>query len=106
VQSEWAAATGYTPVSSTAVSIAPLAQKYEQQPEYKVAYDQLRAGAENEATAGPVIGAYGAKGSGVRGAIIDAFAKVVDQRATPQQAVAAAAAQANAAIEEYNGRVG
>jgi len=106
VQSEWAAATGYTPVSASAAAMAPLAQKYAHQPEYKVAYDQLLAGAENEATAGPVIGAYGAKGSGVRGAIIDAIAKVVDQRSTPQQAARDAAAQANAAIEEYNGRVG
>jgi sn-glycerol 3-phosphate transport system substrate-binding protein len=106
VQSEWAAATGYTPVSASAASIAPLAQKYAQHPEYKVAYDQLRAGAENEATAGAVVGPYGAKGEGVRGAIIDAISKVVDHRSTPQQAAAAAASQANAAIEEYNGRVG
>jgi len=106
VQSEWAAATGYTPVSASAASMAPLAQTYAQQPEYKVAYDQLLAGAENDATAGPVIGAYGAKGSGVRGAIIDAISKVVDRRSTPQQAAHDAAAQANAAIEEYNGRVG
>ncbi len=106
VQSEWAAATGYTPVSASAASMAPLAQKYAHQPEYKVAYDQLRAGPENEATAGPVIGAYGSRGQGVRGAIIDAIAKVVDQRSTPQQAARDAAAQADAAIEEYNGRVG
>jgi len=106
VQSQWAAATGYVPVSKSAVTLAPLAQWYEQHPEYKVAYDQLLAGAENTATAGPVIGAYGANGEGVRGAIIDAFSRVVEHSATPQQAVDQAAAQANAAIEEYNSRVG
>jgi len=106
VQSKWAAATGYVPVSKSASTIAPLAQWYAQHPEYKVAYNQLLAGAENAATAGPVIGAYGAKGEGVRGAIIDAFSKVVEGSATPQQAVDQAAAQANAAITEYNSRVG
>jgi sn-glycerol 3-phosphate transport system substrate-binding protein len=105
-QSEWAAATGYVPVSQAAVTMAPLATTYAQQPEYKVAYDQLLQGPENDATAGPVVGAYGAKGEGLRGAIIDALARMFGGRATPQQAVADAAKQANAAIEEYNGRVG
>jgi sn-glycerol 3-phosphate transport system substrate-binding protein len=106
VQSEWAAATGYTPVSASAASMSPLVKKYAQHPEYKVAYDQLLSGPVNDATSGPVIGAYGSKGEGVRGAIIDAISKVVDQTSTPQQAAHDAASQANAAIEEYNDRVG
>jgi len=105
-QSEWAAATGYVPVSKSAAAIAPLAAWYVQHPEYKIAYDQLLSGAENAATAGAVIGAYGAKGEGVRGAIIDAIARVIDHRSTPQQALTAAATQADAAIAEYNSRVG
>ncbi len=106
VQAEWATATGYVPVSRAAVTLAPLAARYAQQPEYKVAYDQLLKGPENAATAGPVIGAYGAKGEGFRGAIIDGLSRMLDGRATPQQAVTGAASQANAAIEEYNSRVG
>ena len=106
VQAEWAAATGYVPVSKSAVTLEPLAGKYAQSPEYKVAYDELLAPPLNEATAGPVLGAYGAKGEGMRGAIIDAIAKVTDGSATPQQAVDQAAAAANAAIAEYNSRVG
>jgi ABC-type glycerol-3-phosphate transport system substrate-binding protein len=86
--------------------MSPLAERYAQQPEYKIAYDQLLSGPENDATAGPVIGAYGAKGEGVRGAIIDAISRVVDGRSTPAQAVAAAVTQADAAINEYNSRVG
>jgi sn-glycerol 3-phosphate transport system substrate-binding protein len=106
VQARWAAATGYTPISTSAVTMQPLAQQYARQPEYRVAYDQLLAGEENAATAGAVIGAYGAKGQGVRGAIIDAFSKVVDQRSDAADAVREATTKANAAIEEYNSRVG
>lgn len=106
VQSEWAAATGYVPVSKTAASMPPLSTQYARKPEYKVAYDELLAGANNAATAGPVVGAYGAKGEGVRGAIIDAWDAMLSGRLTPDQAVAQAAQQANAAIEEYNARVG
>ena len=105
-QSEWAAATGYVPVSRAAVGLDPLAARYASQPDYKVAYDQLLKGPENAATAGPVTGAYGAKGEGVRGAIIDGLARMLDGRATPEQAVASAAAEANTAIEDYNSRVG
>jgi sn-glycerol 3-phosphate transport system substrate-binding protein len=105
IQSEWAAATGYVPVSRSAATLAPLSTRYARQPEYKIAYDQLLKGPENVATAGPVIGAYGAKGEGVRGAIIDALSRMLDGRSTPEQAIAGAAADANAAIAEYNSRV-
>jgi sn-glycerol 3-phosphate transport system substrate-binding protein len=105
VQSAWAAATGYVPVSKKAASMAPLSTKYAERPEYKVAYDQLLSGPQNEATAGPLVGAYGAKGEGMRGAIIDAVSRLVSGRATPQQALDEAAAHANAAIAEYNRRV-
>ena len=105
-QSAWAAATGYVPISRSAVALAPLAQRYAQQPEYKIAYDQLVKGAENAATAGPVVGAYGAKGEGLRGALIDGLSRMFDGRATPQQALAGAATEANTAIAEYNSRVG
>jgi sn-glycerol 3-phosphate transport system substrate-binding protein len=105
-QSEWAAATGYVPVSKSAASRSPLAEKYRRQPEYRVAYDQLLAGPVNPATAGPVIGAYGSTNEGVRGAIVDGLSRMLDGRLTPEQAAAAAAAQANAAIDDYNRRIG
>ena len=105
-QSKWAAATGYVPVSKAAAKLSPLAEKYARQPEYKVAYTQLLEGPINAATAGPVIGAYGSSNEGVRGAIVDGLARMLDGKLTPEKAVAAAAAQANAAIEEYNSRIG
>lgn len=105
-QSAWAAATGYVPVSKSAATMAPLSTQYAQHPEYKVAYDQLLAGPVNAATAGPVIGAYGSTTQGVRGAVVNGILRMLDGKLTPEQAVASAAAEANAAIEEYNSRVG
>lgn len=106
IQSEWAAATGYVPVSKSAATMSPLAERYAQQPEYKVAYDQLLEGPVNAATAGPVLGAYGSAREGMRGAIVDALSRMLDGKFTPEQAVANAAQQANAAIDDYNTRIG
>ncbi|HET9730492.1 MAG TPA: ABC transporter substrate-binding protein [Acidimicrobiia bacterium] len=105
VQAQWAAATGYVPVSRSAVRLEPLATRYTRNPEYKVAYDQLVEGPVNAATTGPVIGAYGSKTSGVRGAIDDNLSRVLNHEATPAQALHEAAQQADAAIEEYNARI-
>ena len=60
----------------------------------------------NPATAGPVIGAYGSTNEGVRGAVVDGLSRMLDGKLTPEQAVASAAAEANAAIADYNSRIG
>ena len=106
IQSAWAAATGYVPVSKSAANMSPLKEQYAQHPEYKVAYDQLLAGPVNAATAGPVLGAYGSKNEGLRGAIVDALTGMLEGKQTPQQAVDNAASQADDAIQEYNDRIG
>jgi sn-glycerol 3-phosphate transport system substrate-binding protein len=106
VQAEWAAATGYVPVRSSATTLEPLVTKWRQQPGYRIAYEQLLAGGVNDATAGPVIGPYGARGTGVRGAIIDALTRMLNGDVAPADAVAEAAENSNAAITEYNARVG
>ncbi len=105
-QSDWAAATGYVPVSQGATKLAPLTAKWVEQPGFKVAYDQLLTGATNDASAGPVIGAYGAKGEGVRGALIDAMGRMFTGNEAPADAVRKAATEADAAISEYNSRIG
>jgi sn-glycerol 3-phosphate transport system substrate-binding protein len=106
VQAEWAAATGYVPVRTSATTLEPLVTKWKQQPGYRIAYEQLLSGGANDATAGPVIGPYGAKGTGVRGAIIDALTRMLNDGVAPADAVAEAAKQSNAAMTEYNARVG
>jgi sn-glycerol 3-phosphate transport system substrate-binding protein len=105
-QSEWAAATGYVPVSKSAAAMSPLEERYAAEPQYKVAYDQLLAGPVNAATSGPVLGAYGSAREGMRGAIVDALSRMLDGNLPPERAVADAAKQANAAIEDYNSRIG
>ena len=42
----------------------------------------------------------------MRGAIVDALSRMLDGKLTPDAAVAAAAKQANAAIDDYNSRIG
>ncbi len=106
VQSQWSAATGYVPVSKSAATMAPLASVYARQPEYKIAFTQLLTGPVNAATAGPVIGAYGSTHEQVRGAIVDGISRMLSGSLTPEQAVTAAAAEADAAIADYNSRVG
>jgi sn-glycerol 3-phosphate transport system substrate-binding protein len=105
-QSDWAAATGYVPVSRGATTLKPLTDKWIAQPGFKVAFDQLLQGVTSDATAGPVIGAYGAAGEGVRGALIDAMSRVLTQNLAPADAVRQAATGADSAIAEYNRRVG
>jgi sn-glycerol 3-phosphate transport system substrate-binding protein len=105
-QSDWAAATGYVPISSGATALKPLTDKWIAQPGFKVAYDQLLQGVISDATAGPVIGAYGAAGEGVRGALIDAMSRMLTQNLAPAAAVRQAATDAESAIAEYNRRVG
>ena len=51
-QSDWAAATGYVPISRGATTRKPLTDKWIEQPGFKVAYDQLLEGATSDATAG------------------------------------------------------
>jgi sn-glycerol 3-phosphate transport system substrate-binding protein len=106
-QSTWSAGTGYVPIRKSATTLQPLASWWQQHPYYRVAYDQLLAGVENAATAGPVIGNYGSKGVGVRGAVIDAMdALLGPSHAPPATALQNAVKNANAAITDYNQRIG
>ena len=105
-QADWASATGYTPVRKSATTLPALTTSWIRQPGYRVAYTQLLSGAENDATAGPVVGDYGAANEGVSGAIIDAWARMLTQNVPPAQAVHDAAANADTALQTYNSRVG
>jgi sn-glycerol 3-phosphate transport system substrate-binding protein len=102
VQARWSAATGYVPIIEAAIDEKALIDRWAQQPYYRIAYDQLLEGARNDATAGPVIGDY----LGVREAVQDAIAAMLTQGMSPEDAVAQAARDADAAIETYNSRVG
>jgi len=101
-QATWSAGTGYVPIRKSAIDLDPIKRRWAEVPGFKVAYDQLLAGVDNEATAGPVIGDY----VGVRKAVEDALQAMVTTGTPPKQALDRAAQRANAAIAEYNRRVG
>jgi sn-glycerol 3-phosphate transport system substrate-binding protein len=105
-QAIWSAGTGYLPIRQAATTMEPLVSTWKQKPYYKIAYDQLLHGADNVATAGPVIGPYGSTGEGVRGAVIDAVNGVLTQNKAPAAALQQAVKHADQAISEYNTRIG
>ncbi len=73
-----------------------------QNPEFKVAYDQLANGPVTPATSGSVIGNY----TGVRDAVRDAENSMFLTNTDPAAALAAAVKNSNAAMADYNSRVG
>lgn len=102
VQADWSASTGYVPTRRSAVDEPVLAEKWQRSPNFRVAYDQLVSGPDNLATAGPVIGAYQA----VRDAVLIAQEKMFTEGLAPAKAIAEAKRGADAAMLEYNQRVG
>lgn len=105
-QATWSAGTGYLPIRKSATTMEPLASLWKEKPYYKIAYDQLLNGTENTATAGPVIGPYGSRGQGVRGAVIDALDGLLTQGKPAATQLQQAVREANRAIAEYNERIG
>lgn len=97
-QSVWAAGTGFIPVRESATEQPELEQRWTEAPYFRVAYDQLLEGSENEATAGPVMGTYRA----YRVMIEELERRMFEGELTPEEAVAEAAEQANELMETYN----
>lgn len=93
---------GYVPVRESAPDDPDLAEKWAADPAFRVGYDQLLSGPTNDATVGSVIGDY----QGVRNAVRDGLTSMLTQGVSPQEALEAADRKADAAIEEYNRRVG
>lgn len=101
VQAQWSAGTGYVPISRQAVSSPEIRRLWAAKPGYKVAYDQIASGAENVATAGPVIGDY----LGVRKAVQDMLEAILGSREPVDGALRKAVAAADRAIAAYNDRL-
>ena len=98
-QSTWATATGYVPVRQDALALDPVATRYAQDPRYAVAFDQLLASADNPSAFVPALGPQ----REVR-AITASMVAAVYGGADVRQALADAAAAANALITSYNAR--
>jgi len=100
-QSQWAAATGFIPVRQSATELPEIQARWEEIPGFRVAYDELNEGAENEATAGPAIGDY----RGIRRAVGEAESRMYLEDLTPEEAISQAAEAANEALQSYNDRL-
>jgi sn-glycerol 3-phosphate transport system substrate-binding protein len=101
-QAAWGAGTGYVPLRKSATELPAIQDLWAAHPEYKVAYDQLVTGVNNAATAGPVIGPY----QQIRDGVTDELTAMLTQGKSAKAAVKSAAEKGDAAIEEYNARVG
>jgi sn-glycerol 3-phosphate transport system substrate-binding protein len=98
----WAIATGYMPIRKSSASSSDMQQYWQENPGFKVAYDQLLAGKNTTASAGSVIG----ENKGVRDAVREAQDSMFLNGTSPKDALASAAKAATTAIEDYNSRIG
>ncbi|MDQ3738319.1 MAG: ABC transporter substrate-binding protein [Actinomycetota bacterium] len=98
-QSLWAARTGYVPVRTDALDLQPLKRTYNEDPRFKVAYDQLTASSDDPSSSGPVLGPL----REVRAVNADAVSAIFGG-ADVADALEEAAGQSNRLIRNYNAR--
>lgn len=101
-QSVWAAATGFLPVQSSAIDLPEIQQRWDENPEFRVAFDQLLEGAENEATAGAVIGEF----LDVRQTLEGIEERMFRGDIAPDEAIDEAIGAVNDILQTYNERLG
>lgn len=99
VQSLWATLTGYVPVRDDALEVEPAATVYEEDPRFRVAYDQLIGTPDDLALQGPILGPQREVRTVTARAVAEIFAG-----ADAQQALTAAKQQSDALIADYNAR--
>jgi len=100
-QSTWAAATGYVPIRSDAVTTEPLASKYASDPRFQVAYDSLFETPDEPTAIGALLGPQ----REIRVLTARALATVFDG-GDVATALQEAATQADALLADYAARHG
>jgi sn-glycerol 3-phosphate transport system substrate-binding protein len=98
-QSFWADASGYAPVRADATEIEPLASTYDEDPRFRVPYDQVNFEADDFTAVGPVLGPL----RQVRQATAEMMADIYEGEDV-QDALTFAADQANLLIIDYDSR--
>ena len=101
-QAQWFAGTGYLPPSRAAIDLPAAKDVLTRYPLYQVSFDLYRNAPADPAREGTILGPY----LKVREAIYRGVEEMLSGVKDPQQALDDAAAAANQAIDEYNGRVG
>ena len=98
----WAVDTGYIPIRKSSAASTEMQDYWQQNPGFKVAYDQLLSGKNTTASAGSVIG----ENKGVRDSVRDAQNSMFLNGKAPKDALGTAAKNATSAIDDYNSRIG
>jgi sn-glycerol 3-phosphate transport system substrate-binding protein len=93
---------GYVPIRQSASQEPALQQMWRDNPETRVAYDQLISGPSDAIAAGPVLG----DPTGVGDAVVDALTRMLAGDLSPKSALRQAQREADAALADYNERVG
>lgn len=93
---------GYVPTRLSALDDPAVLARWEEEPAFRAAVTQLVESETTSATVGSVIGDY----QGVRDAVTKALEGMLRGDLTPEEALAQAQEEADAAIQDYNARVG
>jgi sn-glycerol 3-phosphate transport system substrate-binding protein len=101
-QAEWFAGSGYLPVRTSAYDLPAAKDIMAQYPEFELPADLFKKTATTTAALGPLLGPF----QQVRDDIRDAIESMLSGAASPDEAMKAAVKNANAAISDYNRRVG
>lgn len=97
-QARWHVDTGYFPSRISSLDEPNVIAAHEEFPQFRVAFEQLRAAPDNSATRGALLGPF----NEIRELVVDAFEQVLAGGADPAEALGAAADAANEVMDDYN----
>ena len=101
-QAEWFAGSGYLSVRNSAYDLPAAKDIIAKYPEFQIPVDLFAKTATTTAALGPLLGPI----QQVRDAVAEAVESMLSGAATPDEAMEAAVKKGNAAIEDYNRRIG
>jgi sn-glycerol 3-phosphate transport system substrate-binding protein len=97
-QADWAQITGYFSVRQSSVDALTAEGFFDENPNFRVAPDQIAQSEVTPATSGALVGGF----PGIRNVVTQAIDTVLLTDEDPQAVLDAAAAEANTILEEYN----
>jgi sn-glycerol 3-phosphate transport system substrate-binding protein len=101
-QAEWFAGSGYLPVRNSAYDLPAAKDIIAEYPQFQIPIDLFAETATTSAALGPLLGCF----PQVHEAVVEAVESMVSGNASPDEAMAAAVKESNAAISDYNQRLG
>jgi sn-glycerol 3-phosphate transport system substrate-binding protein len=101
-QAEWFAGSGYLPVRNSAYDLQAAKDIIAKYPQFQIPADLFAKTATTTAALGPLLGPL----QQVQDSITDAIESMLSGNSSPDEAMQAAVKAGNAAIKEYNDRMG